>query len=76
MKGVKIFDLKDSIINPEQLVMANGPCSRLMTIWVNNLMMLSDKRFIVADKEKNFYIMERNDGPKCESDAIKIKTLA
>jgi hypothetical protein len=49
MKGVMIFDVKEHRNN--KVVLMEGPSSPHSNIWVNDILILSDNRILVVDKE-------------------------
>ena len=57
MKGIIIFDLKEQRNN--NVVLMEGPCSPHSNIWVNDILVLAENRYLVVDKEKNIIVFER-----------------
>jgi len=57
MKGIIIFDLKEHRNN--NVVLMEGPCSPHSNIWVNDILVLAENRYLVVDKEKNIIVFER-----------------
>ena len=49
MKGVMIFDVKEHRNN--KVVLMEGPSSPHSNIWVNDILVLSENRILVVDKE-------------------------
>jgi len=49
MKGVMIFDVKEHRNN--KVVLMEGPSSPHSNIWVNDILILSENRILVVDKE-------------------------
>jgi len=61
MKGVKIFDV---VMQNQQYILAEGPSSKSMSIWVNTIVPLAQNKFMVSDKERNMFIFERHMKPR------------
>ena len=47
-----------------------------MNIWVNEILILSKSKYMVMDKEKNIFILERNLRPTNEIQKYKLKSVA
>jgi hypothetical protein len=58
MKGIIIFDLKE-IKNNNSVILLEGPTSPQSNIWVNDILVLAENRYLVVDKEKNIIVFER-----------------
>ena len=65
IKGLTIFDVKE---HPRtgQAELVEGPSSPQSNIWINNMLVLSNSRFLVIDKEMNLLVFERNLKPTNE----------
>ena len=74
MKGVMIFDIKEG--RQGKVTLAEGPSSSQMNIWVNEILVLTKTRYMVLDKEKNIFILERNSKPTNEIEKYKLKVVA
>ena len=57
MKGVIVFDVKEHRSN--KVLLIEGPSSPHSNIWVNDILILAENRYLVVDKEKNILIFER-----------------
>lgn len=47
-----------------------------MNIWVNEILILTKTKYMVLDKDKNIFIMERNMKPTNEIEKYKLKIVA
>lgn len=47
-----------------------------MNIWVNEILILTKTKYMVLDKDKNIFIMERNMRPTNEIEKYKLKVVA
>jgi hypothetical protein len=47
-----------------------------MNIWVNEILILTKTKYMVLDKDKNIFIMERNMKPTNEIEKYKLKVVA
>lgn len=54
MKGIIVFDLKEHRSN--KVVLMEGPSSPHSNIWVNDILILSENKYLVVDKEMNILI--------------------
>jgi hypothetical protein len=61
MKGIIVFDLKEHRNN--KVLLVEGPSSPHSNIWVNDILILAENRYLVVDKEKNVLVFERNMNP-------------
>lgn len=57
MKGIIIFDLKE--LKNNNVILMEGPSSPQSNIWVNDILVLAENRYLVVDKEKNIIVFER-----------------
>lgn len=57
MKGIIIFDLKE--LKNNNVILMEGPSSPQSNIWVNDILILAENRYLVVDKEKNIIVFER-----------------
>jgi hypothetical protein len=64
MKGLMVFDVKEG--RQGKVTLVEGPSSCQMNIWVNEILILSKSKYMVMDKEKNIFILERNLKPTNE----------
>ena len=64
MKGVMVFDIKEGRQGKVNLI--EGPSSSMINIWVNEILILSKSKYMIMDKEKNIFILERNLKPTNE----------
>lgn len=47
-----------------------------MNIWVNEILILSKNRYVVLDKERNIFILERDIKPTDEIQKYKLTSIA
>lgn len=75
MKGLTVFDVKEHPRN-NQVELIEGPSSPHSNIWINDVLILSQSRYLVVDKEKNIIIFERHMKPTNELQSFKLSVVA
>ena len=74
MKGIIIFDLKE--LKNNNVILMEGPSSPQSNIWVNDILILAENRYLVVDKEKNIIVFERELLPSNEIKHYKLNVVA
>ena len=74
MKGVMVFDVKEG--RQSKVTLAEGPSSSQMNIWVNEILVLTKTKYMVLDREKNIFILQRNMKPTNEIEKYKLTVVA
>ena len=82
MKGLIVFDVKESLNQAQsrgtagRATLSEGPSSSHCNVWVNDVLILANNRFLVVDKERNILIFERQMQPTNEIERFKLRTVA
>lgn len=69
MKAITIFDFKESRATK---MLQEGPHSH-HSIWVNNVLVLSNSAYMVFDREKNIFVFERCLQPTSDVEKLQLQ---